>query len=133
MQNVTEFINSFVKIEFIEKSNGFGHYPFQMSIENKDGSKELHSLCCNYTCVSDYFRHFKNAQNENVKTIFMSLDFPATDDIEHDFAVVFCYENGFISLVAIPYRVEDGYTFEVVKNKKALGKIYLDYIKVVGS
>lgn len=132
MSNINEFIDSFVKIEYIEQSNCFGHYPFQMLIENKDGSKELHSLCCNYTCVSDYFRHFKNAQNEDVKAMFMSLDFPKLNDIEHDFIAILEYKEGLISLIAIPYN-ENGESLGIVKDNFALKKIYDDYVKVVGS
>lgn len=120
-----EFISS-VKIEFIEQSNGFGHYPFQLFINKINGDNELHSLYLN--CVSQYYKHFKKFQNENTCKMFMSLDFPTLLDIQSDFVVILSYENNEINLIAIPYDVETGKTFDIIESGTALERIYKDYL-----
>lgn len=132
MKKVNEFIASMVKIEYIERSGGFGHFPFQMAIENKDGSKELHSL--SLSNVGEYLRHFKaSCIVDKVSSVIMSLDFPAFEDIEHDFVGIYFYENQKTTLVVLPYDVATGQTFDLIGHGTGIDRLINDFNKRVYS
>lgn len=122
MKTVEEFIKSMVNIEFIEDSNCFGHYPFQLLCENKEGGLELNALALGGDVASCY-RRFAEYKNNGAKRIYLSLDFPKGGDIENDFVAIFTYENNKIELFAIPYEIEEGKTFDKVTNSDHLDKI----------
>jgi hypothetical protein len=44
MKTTQEFIDNFVKIEFIESSQAFGHYPFQLIGVYEDGKMDVGAL-----------------------------------------------------------------------------------------
>ena len=122
MKTVEEFIKSMVNIEFIEDSNCFGHYPFQLLCENNEGGLELNALALGGGVASCY-RRFAEYKNNGAKRIYLSLDFPKGGDIENDFVAIFTYENNKIELFAIPYEIEEGKTFDRVTNSDHLDKI----------
>ena len=122
MKTVEEFVKSMVKIEFIEDSNCFGHYPFQLLCENKDGGLEINALALGGDVASCY-RRFAEYKNNDAKRIYLSLDFPSGGDIENDYVAIFVFENNEINLFAIPYEIEEGKTFEIIKESSHLDKI----------
>lgn len=122
MKNVEEFIAQLVKIEFIEDSNCYGHYPFQMYVEMGDGSLEMNALALGGDVLACY-RRMSEYINKNAKRIYLSLDFPAGGDIENDFVCIYAYEDGAFSLLAIPYSLEDGKVLAQITQSSQLAKI----------
>jgi hypothetical protein len=84
MKNVEEFVATMVKIDIIEDSNSYGHYPFQLYVELEDGKSEMNALALGGDVASCYKR-FAKYKKENAKRIYLSLDFPKGGDIENDF------------------------------------------------
>jgi len=123
MKSVEEFMKIMVKIEFIEDSGSFGHYPFQLFCENKGGGFEINALALGGDVASCY-RRFSEYKKQDAKRIYLSLDFPKGGDIENDFVAIFSFEDGELKLFAIPYKTEDGKTFDTIKNSS-----HLEYIK----
>jgi len=123
MKSVEEFVKSMVKIEFIENSNCFGHYPFQLFCEDKNGKFEMNALALGGDVKSCYKR-FSEYKKQGAKRIYMSLDFPSRGDIENDFVAIFYFENNELNLFAIPYSLEDGKQLDVIKKSD-----FLDIIK----
>jgi hypothetical protein len=120
MENVEMFIKSMVKIEFIEKSNCFGMYPFQLFSEDIDGKQTVQTLLLGGNVKSCY--EIFNNNVENCKKVYMALDFPKLGDIENDFIAVFSFENNEYKVIAIPYTTE-GKVLEFIKEAKAIDKI----------
>ena len=125
MNNVNEFVERLVKVEFIESSECFGHYPFQICSKTKDGSLRLGALALGGDVVSCY-RALKKELEEGCTEIFLSLDFPANGDIENDFVAVFSVVNGLCSLFAIPYD-QDGNILERITKSKILDQIFEEF------
>ena len=123
MKTVEEFVKSMVKIEFIEDSECYGHYPFQLFAETKDGKFEMNTLALGGDVESCYGK-FSEYKSNDAKRMYMSLDFPKGGDIKDDFVAIFSFENGDINLFAIPYNVEDGKILDIIKISE-----HLDYIK----
>jgi len=122
MKTVEEFVKTMVKIEFIEDSNCFGHYPFQLFCENKDGGFEINTLALGGD-VSSCYRRFSEYKKQNAKRIYLSLDFPKGGDIDNDYVAIYAFENNELSLFAIPYEIKDGKTFDTIKNSTQLDLI----------
>ena len=122
MKTIEEFVKSMVKIEFIEDSNCFGHYPFQLFCENKDGGFEINALALGGDVASCY-RRFAEYKKGGAKRIYLSLDFPKGGDIKNDYVAIYTFENDKIDLFAIPYEIEDGKSFDIVKNSGQLDLI----------
>jgi len=122
MKTVEEFVKTMVKIEFIEDSNCFGHYPFQLFCENKDGGFEINALALGGD-VSSCYRRFSEYKKQNAKRIYLSLDFPKGGDIDNDYVAIYAFENNELSLFAIPYEIKDGKTFVTIKNSTQLDLI----------
>jgi len=122
MKTVEEFVKTMVKIEFIEDSNCFGHYPFQLFCENKDGGFEINALALGGD-VSSCYRRFSEYKKQNAKRIYLSLDFPKGGDIDNDYVAIYAFENNELSLFAIPYEIKDGKTFDTIKNSTQLDLI----------
>jgi hypothetical protein len=132
MKTLEEFITSMVKIEFVEDSNCFGHYPFQLFCENKDSEFEINALLLGGDVESCY-RRFSDYKKDDAKRIYLSLDFPSGGDIENDFVAIFSLENNEVNLYAIPYETEEGKTFDMIKNSSQLDMIksqFLSYLKL---
>jgi len=122
MKNVEEFVATMVKIDIIEDSNSYGHYPFQLYVELEDGNIEMNALALGGDVASCYKR-FAKYKKEKAKRIYLSLDFPKGGDIENDFIAIFSYENGEINLYAIPYLLENGEVLQTIIESVQLSKI----------
>jgi len=103
---INKFISQLVKIECIESSNEYGHYPFQLYAELETGATELSSLALGGDVEACYKKFTHYVVKLNAKQVFMSLDFPAGGDISTDFVVIFAWTLGKLSAVAIPYTAE---------------------------
>ena len=130
MKSVEQFIESMVKVEFIESSNSFGHYPFQMFAEKKDGTFELSALALGGAVASCY-KVFKERKESCAKRIYLSLDFPKGDDIYNDFAAIFTFENEVLDLFVIPYEPETGNTFDIIKKSSHLDLLKDQMLKFI--
>lgn len=122
MKSLKEFIDSMVTVEFIEVSNCYGHYPFQLLAETKDGILEINALALGGNVAACYDR-FVDYKNEGANRIYMSLDFPRGGDINTDFVAVFSLENGEIKLQALPYSLLDGKILDPITESKHLNDI----------
>lgn len=126
MKTVEEFVELMVKIDFIEDSKCYGHYPFQLFVETKDGKFEINALALGGDVASCY-RRFAEYKKNDAKRIYLSLDFPKCGDINEDYVVIFSFENGVIDLFAIPYKVEDGEVLDYIKDSTQLYNIKSDF------
>jgi hypothetical protein len=127
MKTVEEFVKKMVKIEFIEDSNCFGHYPFQLLCENKDGGFEINALALGGD-VDSCYRKFAKYKKEGAKRIYLSLDFPKGGDIENDYVVIFTFENNKVELFAIPYEINGGKILDIIKDSTQLDFIKSDIL-----
>ena len=127
MKSKKEFIDSCVKIGHLESCDCFGHYPFQLVAENKDGGLEINALALGGD-VEACYRRAAEYKTNGAKKIYMSLDFPAGDDIDKDFVAIFSIEDGEINISAIPYNTEDGKTFDVIEKSSYLTGIKEQFI-----
>lgn len=107
MENIEEFVKALVKIDFVEQSECYGHYPFQMFAKTEDGQNHILALALGGDVATCYLK-FKDYQNKGAKQIYMSVDFPAGGDIKNDFVAVFYFENDELKVFAIPYEPETG-------------------------
>lgn len=122
MENVKEFVDKLVKIEYLDDSNCFGHYPFQLFVETNDGKFEMNALALGGDVISCYKR-FRKYLKEDSKKIFMSLDFPSGGDIKNDFICIFSAVDGIIDIYAIPYNTENGEKYEEIHTSDLLSEI----------
>ena len=127
MKSVEEFVSSMVKVEFIEDSNCFGHYPFQLFAETKDGKQEINSLALGGDVASCYKR-FAHYKNNDANRIYLSLDFPKGGDIQNDFVAIFSFENNEIKLQAMPYQESDGKLLQAIKESQHLKSIMSQFV-----
>lgn len=130
METVKEFVESVVKIDLLEDYNCYGHYPFQLVVETKDGHLEMNALALGGDVASCYRRVSKYLK-EGATKVFMSLDFPANDDIEKDFVCIFSVVNGNFDIYAIPYSVETGEKYEEIHKSTLLDKILVDFKHII--
>lgn len=130
MKDLKEFVDTLVKIEFLDHCNAFGFYPFQMYVEDKDEKATICALDLGgdiravYKAFNDFFK-------ENPKRIYLAVDFPAVGDIVNDFVCVIGYENSAFTLYAIPYNVENGETLSDIRDAEILNKIHDDLSKFI--
>lgn len=130
MKDLKEFIDTLVKIEFLDHCNTYGFYPFQMVVEDKEGKLNMVSLDLGgdiravYTAFNDYFK-------ENPKRIYLAVDYPAGMDIINDFVCVIGYENSEFTLYAIPYDLETGETLSDIRDAEILDRIHDDLGKFI--
>ena len=122
MKTVSEFEKELVKIEYIEQSECFGHYPFQLVCENKKGGIELNALALGGDVAACY-RRFAEYKCQGAKRIYMSLDFPKGGDIENDYVAIFSFEDDKLSVYAILYEVERGERIYTITESKQLDRI----------
>ena len=102
-----EFIDQFVTIDEQEETPFFGHYPFQMYALTKEDKVELNGLLLGGDVAACYQR-FQHYYQLGAKEIFMTLDFPAIEDIPTDFVAVFSYQDAKFNVCAIPYDPING-------------------------
>lgn len=130
MKNVQNFVTNLATIDYVEQSECYGHYPFQMFAETSDSKFELNALALGGDVRSCYLR-FKMYFEQKAKRIYMSLDFPKGGDIKNDFVCIFCYEDGKLELLAIPYDVETGEKYNQIKESTQLDLIAKEFSKIV--
>jgi len=130
MKNVKEFVDCLVKIDYVEDSNCFGHYPFQLFVETNDGKFEINALALGGDVLSCY-RRVKKYFKENSKKIFMSLDFPSGGDIENDFVCIFSIVNNSFDIYAIPYNTETGEKYDEIHNSDLLSKLLTQFKDII--
>lgn len=130
MKNISTFVKTCVKIEFIEQSNCFGHYPFQCFIEEIQGDFQMYSLCLNEK-VNTYYLKIKEFLESKPTRLYLSLDFPSGLDITYDFVFILSFENNKWKYFAIPYT-DDGKILPKIKKSEQLEKIFSDFKRVVG-
>lgn len=114
----------------MEDDNCFGHYPFQLYVESKNGGIELNALALS----GDVFSCYKRVQHyirKDAKLLFLSVDFPASGDIEHDFVCVISVINGEVSAFALPYDSHTGKRFDVIHKSDHLSGILSQFRSVV--
>jgi hypothetical protein len=129
MKNINEFIESLVTIEPLEEG-GYGHYPFQMVFTGADDGLNVAALCLG----GDVFRVYKQAQaaiNAGSKQLFLSLDFPASGDIEHDFVAVMSLSGKDCNCIAIPYDPKTGDVFDQITESSMLEIIKGQFLQVI--
>ncbi len=131
MKTVKEFAEKLVTIDFVEQSNCYGHYPFQLFVEKENGEFVMCALALGGD-VNSCYQNVKKYKNEKANRIYLSLDFPAVLDMENDFVMIFSLENKKIETFAIPYNVETGEKLDIVKEGNFLTNILSDFKKVVG-
>lgn len=107
MKDVNEFIEQMVKVDYVDQSDCYGHYPFQMFVQKQDDKVSISALALGGD-VKACHRLFADEMHNNSKRVYMSLDFPSAGDIENDFVCVFYYENKTHELkkIAITYNSE---------------------------
>ena len=114
-----KFIDSMVDIAWVEQSESYGHYPFQLYVQTEDGKIELHALALGGD-VAGCYMHVKKYRNANAKKIFLALDFPAGGDIKDDFVAVCSVVDGKSECVCIPYDPKTGDVKPVIKEGEQL-------------
>lgn len=129
MKTTQDFIDALVKVEFIEDSKMFGHYPFQLAAEGKDERLNIGALFLGGDVLSVY-RAAKTQIQEGATKLFLSCDFPAVGDIKTDFIAVFTYQGGALSSLAIPYDPQTGVCFEKIINSTAMQMLEADFRKI---
>lgn len=130
METVKDFIDALVKVELIGDSNQYGHYPFQLWAEKHDGTTELNALAVGDVRLC-YKRTKQYIKEIGVKKLFLSTDFPKSQDIEHDFIAIYSYIDEKIDISAIPYNIETGELYEMITSAKLLDLIRTDFESVV--
>lgn len=130
MKTVKEFVDSMVKIDLVDDYNCYGHYPFQLLAEKKDGSLEINALALGGDVESCYRRVSKYLK-EGAKKVFMSLDFPPNDDIDKDFVCIFSVVDGNFDIYAIPYSVETGEKYDEIHESNLLNRILEDFKYII--
>lgn len=125
MKDVNEFTEQMIKVDYIEQSDCFGHYPFQMFYEKHDGKASISALALGGD-VKACHRLFADVMHGGIKRVYMSLDFPSGGDIENDFVCVFYYENSTHELknFAIPYDSQ-GVILNKITESDHLSKLLL--------
>ena len=125
MKNLKEFVETLVKIEFIDHCNTFGFYPFQMYVEHQDEKATMCALDLGGD-IRAVYKAFADFYKEDQKRIYLAVDFPANMDITNDFVCVIGYENNEFTLYAIPYNTETGDTYADIRDAEILNKIHDD-------
>lgn len=130
MKDLKEFVDTLVKIEFLDHCNAFGFYPFQMYVEDQEEKATMCALDLGgdiravYKAFADFFK-------QNPKRIYLAVDFPACGDICNDFVCVIAYEKEEFLIYAIPYNTETGETFSEIRDAEILNKIHNDLGKFI--
>lgn len=106
MKDVEEF-KEFISIDFNEEHQEFGHYPFQLVAIDDEDKLIMNSLALGGDVISCYMSFAKYIAS-GYKKVYMSVDFPATMDMETDFVAVLSWENGRMDLVGLPYDNKTG-------------------------
>lgn len=130
MKTVEEFVKSLVKVDFIENSDCYGHYPFQLLSTDKEGKTSMCALALGGDVQACYERTKELLKPDSVT--FLSLDFPAVFDAKHDFIAVYEIRNKDVKMFAIPYDEETGEVFEKEIQGNYIDALRKEFIKNVG-
>jgi len=130
MNTVKEFVENFVKIEYIENSGCFGHYPFQLFVETSDEKIEINALALGGDVLSCYKRVSKYLK-EKANKVFMSIDFPTGGDIKNDFVCIFSIVDNKFDIFAIPYNSENGEIYDEIHESNLLIEILNQFKSIV--
>ena len=117
-----EFITKMVDISHLEEYNCYGHYPFQLYVENLNGNREMNALALGGD-VKAVYRRAGEYVKKGFKFLHLSLDFPASMDMKKDFVAVFSIIENKLTVIAIPYDVDNGNTFDIITESKVLNDI----------
>jgi len=132
MKNVQEF-KDFLKIEFMEEHQAYGHFPFHIVSEDQQNKITLGAMVL--SSIGKCYKMFHDTMKGGAKRCYMSVDFPAMKDIEHDFIAVFSYESSTheMNLVAIPYNGETGERYPEIsyKDSEILNEIFKEFAMTV--
>lgn len=131
MKSIQKFKKS-LNIGFVENTGIYGHCPFQIYYQSKEGHI-AHSNLIPEEKVLFYYKAFHRYLVEGCTTVYMSIDFPAMGDIENDFIAVFSCENKEINMCAILYDKETGKILgEIQKDDNDnLRKIFSQFVSVI--
>jgi len=111
-----------VKIELVEDSGSYGHYPFQMVVVNKNDGVELNSLMYGGN-ISACILRIKECLQAGAKKILISLDFPKALDLINDHVVVLEIAGERITGTAITYSTETGKILERIEKSDRMDGI----------
>ena len=125
MKDLKEFVDTLVKIEYLDHCSAFGFYPFQMFVEAADEKLTICALDLGGDLRAVY-KAFSDFHKDKAKRIYLAVDFPANMDIENDFVCIINYQNDEFKLTAIPYNPETGEIFPEIKVAEILNKIFED-------
>ncbi len=107
-----------VKIDFIESSNCYGHHPMQLAAIDKNGKIELNALL-HLKIIDIKNRVDSYLNNSDFKELFLSLDFPANDEITNDFVLILhINEKGLEKSLIKKYDVSTGVYLDVLENSE---------------
>ena len=121
-----KFIEQFVEIEWVENSDCFGHYPFQLYVEAGDGNKCI-ALATDMRGVMEMM----DKELKGYEKAFIALDFPAIDDMKTDFLAILCLSPEKQEISAITYNAETGDILNNNANGKALDNILSQIVSMV--
>ena len=107
--NINEFVDMFAKLELNEDCKQYQCYPFHLVVEKPDGGLDVNALCTD--TVADCYKRVKQYHYKGFKKMYMSIDFPATGDIDHDFVGIFTIHPDKIGFAALPYDSKTGEKF----------------------
>ena len=86
-----QFEKAFVKVEEINPGE-WGYHPFHMiSVDNED-KVSVHCLIGHKS--EDCYAAFQNQIAQRSKNVIMAVDFPAAQDVPHDFILIFQFNAG---------------------------------------
>jgi hypothetical protein len=130
MTTTKEFIEQLVDIQYVESSNCYGHYPFQLFVETNEEKFEMNALMLGGDVLACYnrVRHYVKIGS---KKIFLSVDFPAGGDITNDFVAVFSILEGVVVSLAIPYDANVGTIYKQVLFSEQMKFIESQFKKIV--
>ena len=103
---VKEFVDKYLKIEFIKEEGMWGMHPAFMHIEHpkrEDFNEEMYA-----NGVEEYYLMVNLTMRVNPSVVYLALDYPAGGDIKNDFVVIFFVLNGVADCFAIPYNNKTG-------------------------
>lgn len=130
MKDINEFVEKLVSIEYHDEIESYGHYPFQLFTESQNDKQEFVSMIGDGSVVNRY-AIFKEKLSDNPKKVYMSLDFPAKNDIPHDHVIIFSYENGEFNRFAIPYNAENGERLPTITESEQLDAVFNQFKSIV--
>lgn len=125
MKDLKEFIEKFVKIEYLDHCKSYGLYPFQMFVEDKEGKNNIVSLNLGGE-IEKVYHAFMDYYKDSPKRIYMAVDFPAGIDMKNDFVCVFVYELDVLTVYAIPYKIKTGKVLPEIYESELLSMIKKD-------